>query len=89
MTVILHYSSLERTTRCPVDYKHKTEGPQSSLCVKIWCSLVFVIAPVLFLYYCVSREAETRSRTAPLALSALAFCTFIYAINQEACGKEI
>jgi hypothetical protein len=89
VTVILHYSSLERTVRYSVDYKRKTEGPQPSLCVKIWRSVVFVIAPVLFLYYCLSRETETRSRTASLALSALALCTFMYVINQEPCGNEI
>jgi hypothetical protein len=97
VTVTLHYSSLERTTRYSVDYKQKTEGPQPSLCVKIWRSVVFVIAPVLFLHSCFSHEAETWRRTASLALSATEkYCVsvlhiyiYIYIINQEACLKDI
>ena len=59
MTVVFHYSSLERTTRYSVEYEQKTEGPQPSLCVKIWRSVVFVIRPVSFPYSCLSLEAET------------------------------
>jgi len=68
--MLLHYSSLERTTRYSVDYRQKTEGPQPSPCVKIWRSAFFFIAPVLFLHSCLSLEAETWRRTASLALSA-------------------
>jgi len=75
--------------------KSKTEGPQASLCVKIWRSVVFVIAPVSFLYSCPSFEAETWRRTASLALSATDKYyvsdrhIHMYVINQETCGNEI
>jgi hypothetical protein len=97
VTVILHYWSLERTAKYSVDNKHKTEGPQPSLCFRIWRSVVFVIALVSFVRYFLSREAETWRRTASLALSAtdkycasvLHFYIYIYIINQEAYGKDI
>ena len=47
------------TAKCFVEYKHKTERPQTSVCAKIWRFLVFVIAVVLFLHSCLSLGAET------------------------------
>ena len=68
--MLLHYCSLERTTRYSDDNKQKTEGPQASLCVKGCCSVFFVFALILFLHSCLLHEAETWRRTASLALSA-------------------
>jgi hypothetical protein len=91
-----------RTVFCDLHYqmlysikKHKPERPLVSPSVNVCCSCVFVIAPVLFLYSCLSLEAETWRRTAYLALSATDkywvsdLHNHVYVINQEACGNEI
>jgi hypothetical protein len=48
---------LKCTAKCFMEYKHKTEISQTSLCVKIWPFLFLVIAVVLFLHSCLSLEA--------------------------------
>jgi hypothetical protein len=80
------------TTGCSIAQKH---GPQTSLCVKKWCSVVFVIAPVSLPCSYFSLEAETWRRTASLALSAVDKSCFsdihinVYVIDEETCGNEI
>ena len=81
-------------TRCSTLKKHKTVGPKATVCVKIWRFVVLFIAPVFFLYSCLSLEAKTWRRTASVSLSATDKDwvsdrhIYVYVIDQETCGNE-
>jgi len=92
VTVILHYSSLERTIRYSVDFKQKTEGLQPSLYVKIWRSVssslhLFCFFILVFHLKQKHEEGQRLLHYLQQTNTALATGTLIYLINQDTCGK--
>ena len=90
------------TTICNTVKQRKTEGPKASLYVKLWRSVVFVIAPASFfvLVFHLKQKHEEGQRLLHYLQQtnpALATGTFIYiyiyiyiyTINQGICRNEI